>query len=52
MKLSKVLFWDTDYTKIDYDKHARYVIERVEMYGNVADWRAAKAYYGKKKIKL
>lgn len=51
INLSKVLFWDTDYTQIDYQKHARYVIERVVMYGNVRDWRAIKEYYGKRKIK-
>lgn len=27
--LSKQAFWDVDMNSIDYDKHARYVIEKV-----------------------
>jgi hypothetical protein len=50
MNLSKVIFWDTDIDKIDYQKHARYVIERVVMYGKVNDWRAIQAYYGMEKM--
>lgn len=40
LQLSRVLFWDTDYDRIDWDKSARYVIERVVTHGFVEDWRA------------
>ncbi len=49
--LSRVLFWETDYDKIDWDNKARYVIERVVMYGFLEDWRAIQKYYGMEKIK-
>ena len=51
-KLSKVRFWDIDFTKIDYDMRARYVIERVVMYGNWQEWQEIKRYYGLERIKL
>lgn len=51
LNLSKVLFWDTDFNKIDFQKNARYVIEKVVMYGNVSDWRSIQHYYGMEKIK-
>lgn len=50
-QFSKVLFWDTDFEKIDYDRHARDVIARVIMYGNWNDWTAVNAYYGLERIK-
>lgn len=49
--LSRVLFWDTDYDKIDWDGKARYVIERVVSLGFVEDWRAIQNYYGMEKIR-
>lgn len=51
LTLSRVLFWETDYEKIDWDAKARYVIERVVMYGFLEDWRAIQKYYGMEKIK-
>ena len=27
--LNKALFWDIDYKSVDYEKHARFIIERV-----------------------
>lgn len=50
MKLSKTIFWDTDYDSIDWDKNARFVMERVMTYGTMADWRAIQGYYGMSKI--
>jgi hypothetical protein len=50
-ELRKTLFWDTDYNSIDYEKHARFVIERVLTRGNWNDWQELKKYYGLKKIK-
>jgi len=51
MKLSKVLFWDSDYQKIDFEKNARYVIAKVLMYGTIEDWYQIKEYYGLERIK-
>ena len=31
MNLNKSLFWDINIADLDYDKHARYIIERVLM---------------------
>lgn len=50
-QLSRVLFWDTDYDKIDWDNKARYVIERVVAYGFVEDWRAIQRFYGMDRIR-
>jgi hypothetical protein len=51
MNLSKVLFWETSYDTIDWDKKARYVIERVVTYGAMSDWNAIRAYYGMDRIR-
>lgn len=34
MELRQTLFWDTDPAKIDLQKNARYIIERVMDFGN------------------
>ena len=49
--LNKALFWDIDYQEIDFEKHARFVIERVLTRGNLQDWKELKRYYGLNKIK-
>ena len=51
MELSRVIFWDTDYTQINWDAKARYVIARVVMYGTLEDWQKIKAYYGMDRIR-
>ncbi len=51
MQLSKVIFWDTDYNKIDWEQKARFVISRVVMYGTIEDWNAIKSFYGLERIK-
>lgn len=51
MQLSKTLFWDVDYNKIDYEKNARYIIECVLTRGMLSDWFEIKAYYGLDRIK-
>ena len=51
MNLSRVIFWDTDYDKIDWDNKARYVIERVVTYGNMSDWEAIREKYGMSRIR-
>ncbi len=51
MELSKTLFWDTDISKIDYEKNARHIIERVLQQGMLSDWFEIKNYYGLDRIK-
>jgi hypothetical protein len=51
MNLNKALFWDTDYEKLDYERHARKIIERVITRGTLQDWWEIKKYYGKERIK-
>ena len=50
-QLSRSLFWETDYDKIDWDNKARYVIERVVKYGFIEDWRAIQQRYGMDRIR-
>ena len=49
--LNKRIFWDVDFTSINYDKDDRFVIERVFDRGDVEDIRQVRRYYGDKKIK-
>ena len=51
MNLGKHLFWDTDPAQVDYEKHARKIIERVVTRGRLEDWRAIREYYGLDRIK-
>ncbi len=51
MKLSPVLFWDTDPAGIDWERHARYVIARVVMYGTLQDWHTIRLHYGMNRIR-
>jgi len=45
-RLSPYLFWDTDPKDIDPEKHRRWIIERVLMYGTLPDFRLILQYYG------
>jgi len=51
MELSRTIFWDTDYSKIDWEKSSSYVISKVVMYGTINDWYSICAYYGMDRIK-
>lgn len=51
MKFSNTLFWDVPLTQIDWNNHARFVINRVLQKGTLNDWKELKAYYGIEKIK-
>ena len=42
----KALFWDVDVYTIDYEKHARFVIDRVLSRGNLNDWWQLCRFYG------
>jgi hypothetical protein len=50
MNLPVYLFWDTTPDQIDWNRHARYVMERVLMYGSLQDWHTIISYYGKGRI--
>lgn len=50
-KLRKVLFWDTDINKIDWEKQYKAVIRRVFEMGNVAEKKEIEHFYGMPKVK-
>lgn len=47
---SKHLFWDVDKIQLDFDKHQRYIIKYVLIYGLINDWRLLVKLYGITKI--
>lgn len=51
LKLSKTLFWDIDYDKLNVDEQSGFVIERVLERGSFYEWKSIKKYYGIDKIK-
>ena len=50
MQLNPALFWDTNPLLVDYQKHARHVMSRVVMYGNLEDWKQVMQFYGRERI--
>jgi hypothetical protein len=50
MNLPKILFWDSNMSTIDYELHARSIIERVITRGSLEDWKTIKDYYGLERI--
>jgi len=50
-RLSKYLFWDTNMQKLDFEKRASFVLQRVFTMGMQEDeWKAVR-YYGKERIR-
>ncbi len=49
-QLSPVLFWDTDINKIDAEKHAAYIVERVMTRGTLDEFKLLIQYYGKSRV--
>jgi len=49
--LRKELFWDVNNESIDFEKHARFIIERVVTRGNLNEWNNLKLFYGLDKIR-
>jgi hypothetical protein len=43
------IFWDVDYTKMDYELRANFIIERVFERGDVEDIRQCRRFYGDKR---
>ncbi len=50
MQLSKEIFWDVDYSKLDFESKASWVICRVLDRGSLKDWFQIKENYGIEKI--
>lgn len=46
MNLPNYLFWDVERKSIDFQKHKRFVIQRVIQKGTVTDWITIKDFYG------
>ncbi len=44
--LSKQAFWDVDMDKIDFEKNARYVVEKVIERGKAEDFDSLLKFYG------
>ena len=44
------IFWDVDAEKLDYEKKASFIIERVFERGDVEDIRMCRRFYGDEKI--
>ena len=43
---SENLFWDTDHETLDYEKHKKFIVQRVLEYGSLSDWRLICSFYG------
>lgn len=50
MNLSKELFWDVDYNSLNFEQHARFIIERVVTRGMLSDLRQILDYYDHRRI--
>ena len=48
---NKRIFWDIDSEKLDYEKKAGFIIERVFERGDVEDIRMCRRFYGDEKLK-
>ena len=48
---SKNLFWDSNVSTLDFEKHRNSIIERVLTHGTLDDWFLIKKRYGKDAIK-
>jgi antitoxin HigA-1 len=49
-KIRKILFWDTSFDKIDWEKHKRSIIKRVFQRGNEEEKNEMKRFYGQEII--
>ena len=49
-EFSPYLFWDRDVTKIDFQRHAPFVIQRVFEMGRLNDLTELTTYYGRKQV--
>ena len=49
--LSPTAFWDVDMQSLDYEKNARFIIEKVMNYGLWADIQEVMRFYGHDRVK-
>ncbi len=49
--LSKRVFWDIDFEKLDYEKDKQFIIDKVMNYGLWEDFTALMRFYGKNVVK-
>lgn len=49
-KFRKVIFWDTDFEQIDWNRNKRFVIERVYNRGNETEMAEIIRFYGKQEV--
>ena len=49
-QFNRRIFWDVNFDKLDYDRYANFVIERVFDRGDVEDIRQCRRYYGDEKV--
>lgn len=49
---NKRIFWDVDSEKLDYEKKASFIIERVFERGDVEDIRMCRRFYGDEKVQV
>ena len=47
---NKRIFWDVDYTKLDFENRSSFIIERVFERGDVEDIRQCRRFYGDEKV--
>ncbi|MFH1321415.1 MAG: hypothetical protein ABII90_12295 [Bacteroidota bacterium] len=51
LHLAERLFWDTDFSLLDPDRHDQAIITRAFDYGTWEDVKETLAYYGEKRVK-
>lgn len=49
--LRSLLFWDADFSLLDLEEHASYIVPRVMDRGNLEEVRYLMQYFGKDRIK-
>ena len=49
-KYRKVLFWDTNFDTLDWQRNSKWIIQRVFEYGNKSEIEETIRFYGKRKI--
>lgn len=45
-KIRRILFWDTDFDKINWEQSKDFVMKRVEQYGTISEIDTVRRYYG------
>ncbi|MBC7915158.1 MAG: hypothetical protein H7Y07_13655 [Pyrinomonadaceae bacterium] len=50
-QLSQQAFWDVDMNNIDYNKYARFIVEKIIERGTFQDFKELRNFYGDERIK-